>query len=66
MDGGDYRAMFNVVNNYYKPGPLTPKDSPVGHRILKPEAGRSKLDYKVYGRVLLMVILWKGTLKLQR
>ena len=51
MDGGDYRAMFNVVNNYYKPGPLTPKDSPVGHRILKPEAGRSKLDYKVYGRV---------------
>ena len=22
-----------------------------GHRILKPEAGRSKLDHKVYGRV---------------
>ena len=50
-DGGDYRAMFNMVNNYYKPGPLTPKDQPVGHRILKPEAGRSKLNYKVYGRV---------------
>ena len=50
-DGGDYRAMFNMINNYYKPGPLTPRDSPVGHRILKPEAGRSKLDYKVYGRV---------------
>lgn len=50
-DGGDYRAMFNMVNNYYKPGPLTPKDSPVGHRILKPESGRSKLDYHVYGRV---------------
>jgi hypothetical protein len=50
-DGGDYRAMFNMINNYYKPGPLTPKDKPVGHRILKPEAGRSKLDYKVYGRV---------------
>lgn len=50
-DGGDYRAMFNMVNNYYKPGPLTPKDSPVGHRILKPEAGRSKLNYKVYGKV---------------
>ena len=43
--------MFNMVNNYYKPGPLTPRDTPVGHRILKPEAGRSKLDYKVYGRV---------------
>lgn len=51
VDGGDYRAMFNMVNNYYKPGPLTPRDTPVGHRILKPEAGRSKLDYKVYGRV---------------
>ncbi len=50
-DGGDYRAMFNMVNNYYKPGPLTPKDKPVGHRILKPESGRSKLSYKQYGRV---------------
>ena len=50
-DGGDYRAMFNMVNNYYKPGPLTPKDTPIGYRILKPEAGRSKLDYKQYGRV---------------
>lgn len=50
-DGGDYRAMFNMVNNYYKPGPLTPKNTPVGHRILKPEAGRSKLDYKAYGKV---------------
>ena len=29
----------------------TPKDSNVGHRILKPEAGRSKLDHKEYGRV---------------
>ena len=50
-DGGDYTAMFNMINNYYKPGPATPKDTPVGHRILKPEAGRSKLDHKVYGRV---------------
>lgn len=50
-DGGDYTAMFNMINNYYKPGPATPKDSKVGHRILKPEAGRSKLDHKVYGRV---------------
>lgn len=50
-DGGDYTALFNFVNNYYKPGPLTPKDSPVGHRILKPESGRSRLGYKVFGRV---------------
>lgn len=51
MDGGDYTALFNVINNYYKPGPLTPKSSPVGHRILKPESGRSKLGYYVFGRV---------------
>lgn len=50
-DGGDYTAMFNMINNYYKPGPATPKDSNVGHRILKPESGRSKLDHHVYGRV---------------
>lgn len=50
-DGGDYSAQFNMINNYYKPGPATPKDSPVGHRILKPESGRSKLDHHVYGRV---------------
>ena len=51
MDGGDYQVMFNVINNYYKPGPATPKDNNVGHRIVKPESGRSKLSYKVYGRV---------------
>lgn len=50
VDGGDYRALYNIINNYYKPGPLTPKDSPVGHRFLKPESGRSKLSYRQYGR----------------
>lgn len=52
IDGGDYTAMYNIINNYFKPGPQTPKDpnNPVGHRILKPESGRSKLSYHVYGR----------------
>ncbi|MCZ2443263.1 MAG: polysaccharide lyase, partial [Flavobacteriales bacterium] len=49
IDGGDYRAQYNIINNYFKPGPATPKDQNVGHRILKPESGRSKLPYKVYG-----------------
>ncbi|WP_236668820.1 pectate lyase family protein [Hymenobacter rubidus] len=49
-DGGDYRALYNIINNYYKPGPSTPKDTNIGHRILKPESGRSKLKYQVYGR----------------
>ncbi|MFT3844239.1 MAG: polysaccharide lyase [Lacibacter sp.] len=50
IDGGDYRAQYNIINNYFKPGPATPKDNNVGHRILKPESGRSKLKYQVYGR----------------
>jgi hypothetical protein len=50
-DGGDYRAMFNMINNYYKPGPLTPVDRPIGYRIVKPEAGLSRNAVKQYGRV---------------
>ena len=51
VDGGDYTALYNIINNYYKPGPLTPTDAPIGYRMLKPESGRSKLGYYVYGRV---------------
>jgi hypothetical protein len=50
MDGGDYTSLFNIVNNYFKPGPVTPTNEAVGHRILKPESGRSKLKYRVFGR----------------
>lgn len=49
IDGGDYRAQYNIINNYFKPGPATPKNN-VGHRILKPESGRSKLKERYYGR----------------
>jgi len=48
-DGGDYTAMYNIINNYYKPGPSTQKGN-LSHRILKPESGRSKLGYLVFGR----------------
>jgi hypothetical protein len=50
VDGGDYTTLYNIINNYYKPGPVTPKDKPVGHRILKPETGRSQLGRLVFGR----------------
>jgi hypothetical protein len=49
-DGGDYTAMYNIINNYYKPGPVTDKGDPISYRILKPESGRSKLPYVVFGR----------------
>ena len=50
-DGGDDKSFFNFINNYYKPGPITPKDKPIGYRILKPESGRSHKDsLKVFGK----------------
>lgn len=50
IDGGDYTAQYNIINNYFKPGPATPEGKPISYRILKPESGRSKLPYVVFGR----------------
>jgi hypothetical protein len=66
IDGGDYRAQYNIINNYFKPGPQTPKDSHVGHRILKPESGRSKLNYKVYGRCYVKGNIMEGNAKVTK
>ncbi len=50
-DGGDHTSMFNFINNYYKPGPITPMGKPISYRILKPEAGRQQKGGPVkYGR----------------
>lgn len=49
-DGGDYTANYNIMNNFYKPGPVTDLTQPISYRILKPESGRSKLPYMVFGR----------------
>ncbi|WP_372772605.1 pectate lyase [Mangrovibacterium sp.] len=51
VDGGDQTARYNIINNYYKPGPLTPVDAPVGHRILKPESRFTMNGRKVYGLI---------------
>jgi len=60
MDGGDYTTNYNIINNYFKPGPVTPKNEPVGHRIVKPESGRSKLKEKVFGRVYAVGNIMEG------
>ncbi len=60
IDGGDYRANYNIINNYFKPGPATPKNNNVGHRILKPESGRSKLKYLVFGRAYVAGNIMEG------
>jgi hypothetical protein len=59
IDGGDYRASYNIINNYFKPGPATPNNN-VGHRILKPESGRSKLKYLVFGRAYVAGNIMEG------
>lgn len=41
VDGGDHRSYYTIVNNYFRPGPATPADDPIAHRILKPESRRS-------------------------
>jgi hypothetical protein len=66
IDGGDYKAQYNIINNYFKPGPLTPKNTPIGHRILKPESGRSSLSYHQYGRCYVNGNIMEGNEKVTK
>lgn len=50
IDGGDHRSLFNIINNYLKPGPGTPPDQPIAHRFLKPESERSKTVVDNFGK----------------
>lgn len=60
-DGGDHRSFFNFINNYFKPGPITPKDEPIGHRILKPESGRDKASSKTFGKAYVSGNIMEGS-----
>ncbi len=50
VDGGDDKSLYNIINNYFKPGPITPVGEPISYRILKPEASREKGKETVYGK----------------
>ena len=51
-DGGDFTMMCNFINNYYKPGPVTPKSKPIAYRIVNPEGRSGKmLPWRQFGRV---------------
>jgi len=43
LDGGDQHSLFNVISNYYKPGPAT-LDNPVRYRIIEPSQSWSKTN----------------------
>ena len=62
-DGGDHRSYYSMINNYYKPGPVTPLDSPVAHRIIKPEARRSKYPIADFGKVYAAGNVIEGNLR---
>ena len=49
VDGGDHRSFYNIVNNTFKPGPATPLDEPIRHRLLKPESRRARPPVDDYG-----------------
>ena len=44
VDGGDKNSRYNIINNYYKPGPVTP-DTAVAYRILQPSQSYNKADH---------------------
>jgi hypothetical protein len=50
VDGGDQRSLYNIINNYFKPGPATPKDRPIAWRLLKPESERSRTVIDNFGK----------------
>lgn len=66
VDGGDYRSMYNIINNYFKPGPVTPKDRPISFRILKPESGRDKENKMKFGKAYVVGNIVEGNEKISR
>jgi hypothetical protein len=51
VDGGDQKSKYNIINNYYKPGPATPA-SAVAYRVLRPDGRRGpvKASPREWGR----------------
>jgi hypothetical protein len=43
VDGGDQLSLYNIINNYYKPGPVTPQGT-IRYRVLLPAASPNKGD----------------------
>jgi len=50
VDGGDQNSYFTIQNNYLKPGPATPANEPIAHRLLKPESERNKNVVDMFGK----------------
>ena len=66
VDGGDYNSLYNIINNYFKPGPITPLDKPISYRILKPEAGRDKSKPLTFGKAFVSGNIVEGNDKVTK
>ncbi len=44
LDGGDSNSLYNVINNYYKPGPATMTNA-IQYRILEPSQSWNKAEH---------------------
>ena len=66
VDGGDSKSFFNIINNYFKPGPITPLDKPISYRILKPEAGRDKSKPVSFGKAYVSGNIVEGNEKVTK
>jgi hypothetical protein len=49
VDGGDQKSTYCIVNNYFKPGPITPEGA-ISYRVLRPDGRRPGPD-KTLARV---------------
>lgn len=65
-DGGDNNSFYNFINNYYKPGPITPLDQPIAYRILKPESGRDKRYAHQFGKAYINGNIIEGNEKVTK
>ncbi|MFD2287693.1 polysaccharide lyase [Pedobacter petrophilus] len=65
-DGGDNASFYSFVNNYYKPGPITPVGQPIAYRILKPESGRDKRFVNEFGKAYVTGNIVEGNEKVTK
>jgi hypothetical protein len=66
VDGGDNKSFFNIINNYFKPGPITPLDKPISYRLLKPESGRDKSHPTEFGKAYVNGNIVEGNSKVTK
>lgn len=63
VDGGDQNSDFNIINNYFKPGPATPRNEPISYRLLKPESERNKNVVDNFGKAYVNGNIVEGNAK---